>query len=69
MFVLIDTRGEAKVIELGTDDEAVATSRAFAMLTDDDREHCDDLGKYQETLGPISWYHVCEIQPGNWEQI
>ena len=68
MFVLIDTRDVAKVVGLETDSEAIATSRAFAMLTNDDREGCDDLGEYQETLGPIAWYHVCEIQPGNWEQ-
>ena len=61
MFVLIDTRDLAKVVELGTDDDAVATSRAFAMLTDDEREGCDDLGEYQETLGGTQWYHVCEI--------
>jgi len=60
--VLIDTREEAKADLLDFETKEEAEKCAFAGIEADDKEGCETLGEYQDSLGGSQWYHVVEAQ-------
>ena len=62
MFVLIDTREEAKAKILNHVSIEDAERWAFADLSDTEKDDCQTLEEYQESLGGTQWYHVVEAE-------
>ena len=62
MFVLIDTREEAKAKILNHVSIEDAERWAFTDLSDTEKDDCQTLEEYQESLGGTQWYHVVEAE-------
>ena len=60
MFVLIDTREEAKAKVLNHDSIEDAESWAFSDLSEEEKDGCNTIREYQDSLGGSQWYHVVE---------